>query len=185
MPVALAEGEQMVPLILIAACCGIMLAGFVYLNVQARKQRSATWDGLVARLEALPQRGLEAVALDNLQPKSNQLQFEPSELWQLVGGMEGLRRMRANANVMIALAAHVHQWNYEEAIIVAERMRRDAVQLKKAVFRIRMAMLLHRQISVPFNIHEAATSYYLMTQRLLVLYQRSHAGLYPRLAAAF
>ena len=174
----------MIPLTLIGACCCIMLAGFIYLNFKAHKQRSATWDGLAAKLEALPQRGLEAVALDNLQPKDNQLQFEPSELWQLVGGMEGLRRMRSNADIMIALAAHVHQWNYEEAIIVAERMRRDAVQLKKAVFRIRMAMFLRRQMTVPFNIHEAATSYYLMTQRLLVLYQRSHAGLYPRLVAA-
>jgi hypothetical protein len=35
---------------------------------------------------------------------------------------------------------------------------------------------------IPFHLHEAASSYYLMRQRLLALYQTSHAGLYPRLA---
>jgi hypothetical protein len=36
---------------------------------------------------------------------------------------------------------------------------------------------------MPFNVHEAASAYYLMRQRLLALYETSHAGLYPALAA--
>jgi hypothetical protein len=37
---------------------------------------------------------------------------------------------------------------------------------------------------IPFYIHEASAAYYLMRQRLLALYETSHAGLLPRLSAA-
>ena len=172
----------MVSIVLIGCFAGILLSAFLYLTLKARSARAASWADLVARLEPLHRKGLELVALDNLQPGQNQLRFDPAEMWDLVGGVEGLRRMSRNANVLIALAAHVHQWNYEEAIIVAERMRRDAAQLRSAIFRIRLEILTKRVIGLPFNLHHAATSYYLMTQRLLSLYQSSHAGLYPALA---
>jgi hypothetical protein len=136
-------------------------------------------------MEPLHARGLEIVALDNLQPKANQLQLEPEHLWGLIGGMEGLRRMRKNADLLIALASYVQRWNFEEGVIVAERMRHDAVQLKRAVFRIQFDMMIRRtQLRAPFYIHQAAASYYLMTKRLLALYETSHAGLLPRLAKA-
>jgi hypothetical protein len=155
------------------------------MQVSAQKLRSATWEDLVSRMEPMHARGIELVALDNLQPKANQLQLEPEHLWGLVGGMEGVRRMRKNADLMIALAAYVQRWNFEEGVIVAERMRHDAVQLKRAIFRIRLEMMVRRtQLRTPFYIHQAAASYYLMTRRLLALYETSHAGLLPRLAEA-
>jgi hypothetical protein len=40
------------------------------------------------------------------------------------------------------------------------------------------------QLRTPFYIHQAATSYYLMTKRVLALYETSHSGLLPKLAAA-
>ncbi len=99
--------------------------------------------------------------------------------------MEGLHGMRRNANLLIALAVHVQRWNFEEGVIVTERMRQDAVQLKRALFRIRIEMLLRRtQLRTPFYIQQAASSYYLMTKRLLALYETSHAGLLPVLKAA-
>jgi hypothetical protein len=64
-------------------------------------------------------------------------------------------------------------------------MRRDGLQLRRAVTRIMLATFLGRQqMRVPFYLHEVASSYYLMRQRLLVLYETNHAGLYPRLAEA-
>lgn len=35
-----------------------------------------------------------------------------------------------------------------------------------------------------FNVQEAASAYWLMRERLLALYQTSHAGRYPRLVDA-
>ena len=36
----------------------------------------------------------------------------------------------------------------------------------------------------PFHLQEATSAYYLMRERLLALYETSHAGRYERLAAA-
>lgn len=175
----------MTPIYLIFLFLAVLAAGLIYMQVSAQRLRSTTWEDLVARIEPMHARGIELVALDNLQPKANQLQLEPEHLWGLVGGMEGLRRMRKNADLMIALAAYVQRWNFEEGVIVAERMRHDAVQLKRAVFRVRFDMMIRRsQLRAPFYIHQAAASYYLMTKRLLALYETSHSGLLPRLAEA-
>jgi hypothetical protein len=96
--------------------------------------------------------------------------------------------MRANADLMLALAAHASHWNYEGATIVSERMRRDALRLQRAVLRIEVGFLPFaglRQfyIRTPFQIQEAAAAYYLMRQRLLALYGSSHSGRLPALAA--
>lgn len=173
------------PIILLVCFLILLAGGLVYTQVSAHRLRSVTWEDLVARMQPMHARGLEIVALDNLQPKANQLQLEPEHLWGLIGGPEGLRRMRRNADLLIALAAYVQRWNFEEGVIVTERMRHDAVQLKRAVFRIRFDMMIRRsQLRAPFYIHQAASSYYLMTRRLIALYETSHAGLLPRLAEA-
>lgn len=175
----------MTPIILLVSFLLLLAGGLVYTQVSARRLRSTTWEDIVSRMQPMHARGLEIVALDNLQPKANQLQLEPEHLWGLIGGTEGLRRMRQNADLLIALAAYVQRWNFEEGVIVTERMRHDAVQLKRAIFRIRFEMLVRRsQIRAPFYIHQAASAYYLMTRRLIALYETSHAGLLPRLAEA-
>ena len=175
----------MIPIFLLICFLVLLAGGLISLQIRTHRQRSATWEDLVSRMQPMHARGLEIVALDNLQPKANQLQLEPEHLWGLIGGMEGLRRMRKNADTLIALAAYVQRWNFEEGVIVAERMRHDAIQLKRAIFRIRFDMMIRRtQLRAPFYIHQAAASYYLMTRRLLALYETSHAGLLPRLAEA-
>lgn len=163
----------------------VLLIGTVKYHLSIHRLRSANWELLVAKIHAVPRQGLEMVALDNLQPCVNQLQLEPPDMWQLLGGIEGLEHMRENAQILITLAAYVQRWNYAEATIVAERMRRDAVRLKRAVLHIRLEMFLRSKwLRVPFYVHEAATSYYLMTRRLLALYESSHVGLLPRLREA-
>lgn len=175
----------MTPIFLLVLFFVLLAVGLIYTQVSAHRLRSTTWDDLVSRMQPMHARGLEIVALDHLQPKANQLQLEPEHLWGLIGGTEGLRRMRNNADLLIALAAHVQRWNFDEGVIVTERMRHDAVQLKRAIFRIRFDMVIRRsQLRAPFYIHQAASSYYLMTKRLMALYETSHAGLLPRLAAA-
>jgi hypothetical protein len=147
--------------------------------------RDKEWDDLLQMLQPVHFRGLELVALDHIDPRGNQLKLEPGDMWALLGGPEGLRRMRQNAEVMIALAAYASRWNMVEASIVAERMRQDAIMLRRALFRIRIDAMLHRRpVRFPFYLHQAASSYYLMLRRLLCLYEANHAGLHPRLAAA-
>lgn len=172
-------------LVLILLCFCLAAAGTVYYSIAAQQVRAATWESLVAQIQPVDLKRIEVVALDLLQPKSNQVQMESTEIWELLGGLEGLERMRDNAAILIALAAYVQQWNHKEAIVVAERMRRDSVQLKKAVRHVRLGLLLRRHpVGQPFYVHDAAAAYYLMTQRLLTLYQTNHEGLLPQLAQA-
>ena len=175
----------------------LLLAAVIcsYIVMAIRSQRSSlrlnnrSWLQLVAGLQAIDSEGLEVVARDYLEPRKGQIELEPSSMWTLLGGSRGLSRMRANANNMIALAAFAQQWNLEESVIVAERMRRDGIRLRRALARVefgmKMQLILGRHlVSVPFQLQEAASAYYLMRQRLLALYQSSHSGLYPTLAAA-
>lgn len=163
----------------------VAIAVLAYAHMRSRRFSSLDWDTLVASIEPMHMRGLEMVALDHLQPQGNQLRLEPGELWGLVGGTEGLRRMEHNADRIIALAAYVRRWNYDQAIIVSERIRHDAVQLKRSIRRIRWELYLRKkQLHVPFYIHQAASAYYLMTKRLLALYESSQFVLYPKLAEA-
>jgi hypothetical protein len=174
-----------ISILLLLAFVVLLATGLVWMQINAQRLRSVSWEDLVAQLQHMPVRGLEIVALDYIEPKPNQLKLEPEHLWAFIGGTEGLRTMRKNANLLIALAAYVQRWNFEEGVIVTERMRQDAMQLKRALFRIRMEMLLRRtQLRTPFYIQQAASAYYLMTRRLLALYETSHVGLLPALKAA-
>lgn len=147
--------------------------------------RDKEWNDLIQMLQPVHFRGLELVARDYIDPQENQLKIEPGEMWALLGGPEGLKRMKQNAEIMIALAAYASRWNMIESAIVAERMRQDAIMLRRALFRIRVDAVLHRRpLRFPFYLHQAASSYYLMLRRLLCLYEANHAGLHPRLAAA-
>ncbi len=164
----------------------ILFAAFAYLRtyLKASKLSRLSWDELLGRLEPVPVRGISTVALDYLQPSKGQLQIGTAELWVMIGGDEGVRRMYANAEVLIALAGYAQRWNPEESAIVAERMRRDGVTLRRAALRLSLGFMAQQgDVCGPFNVQEAASAYYLMTQRLLALYQTSHAGRYPRLAA--
>ena len=173
----------MMPIVLLLIFVAVLIGALLYSQIAAYRLKRCTLDELLAMLQPVPREGLTAIALDNLHPKKHQLRMDPSEMWAQLGGLDALCTMRENANVLLALAGYVERWNYDEGVIVTERMRRDAVQLRRAVFHLRLEMFLHsRRFRMPFYIHEAASAYYLMTQRLLALYETNHAGLYPRLA---
>lgn len=161
----------------------ILTLGVVIVHLNVRRLSGVDWESLVSQIQPVPFEGLEKVALDHLQPRGCQLSIEPEELWQLVGGFDGLKKMQKNADLIIHLAAHVRRWNFDEAIVVAERIRQDSVMLKRALFRIQIQMFFStRKLHVPFYVHQAASAYYLMTRRILALYQTNQFVLYPRLA---
>jgi hypothetical protein len=163
----------------------VAVVALIYAQMRSRKLLSLDWQTLVTSIEPMHMRGLEIVALDHLEPQKNQLRLEPDEIWGLVGGTEGLRRMEHNADLMIALAAYVRNWNHDQSVIVAERIRHDSIQLKRAVRRIRWSQHMRRgQLRIPFYVHQAAAAYYLMTKRLLSLYEANQYLLYPALAEA-
>jgi hypothetical protein len=173
--------------LLLGAVVGCLLAAVVKSQLSAIRVDRRSWQDLVSQLKRIEFQRVTSVARDYLDPKEGQISLEPTDMWLMLGGREGLRRMRENAKLMVLLAAHAQQWNFDEGVIVTERMRRDAIRLRSSVRRIELALTFHLVLRrsatlIPFHLHEAASAYYLMRQRLLALYQTSHSGLYPRLA---
>jgi len=175
----------MLPVLLLSIVAAVLLGGLVYQHTVTNRLHRCDWNDLLTQLQPVPTAPVSRVADEYLNPQPNQLATEPIDIWEALGGLDGMRRMRKNARILIGLAAYAERWNYTEGVIVAERMRRDALQLRRATFHIALRTALGAdRLRVPFYMHEAAVAYHLMTQRLLVLYQTSHIGLYPRLAEA-
>jgi hypothetical protein len=172
---------------------GVLLCGFAAAVISDRrsshKLAQMDWHDLVAGLQRLDMAELSVVAIDYLTPHRGQIDIEPNEIWASLGGYEGLSRMRENAEIMLALAAYAQQWNFEEAVIVTERMRHDAALLRRAIRCVELGMIPAQlfprlRFTLPLHAQEASSAYYLMRQRLLALYETSHVCRYPALAAA-
>jgi hypothetical protein len=170
------------------AAVGVFLAVLVgvlaYYCVRHRSKQ-ATWDDLFARLSSTNKNSIAQVALE-LVDESGQRRvlgdgetFEPSDLWALIGGLEGLEVLEKNSEVLIELAFYVQQW-HPGAVVIAERLRMDAQELKWHVTRLRGAAKTgNLQVSFPFYAQRAVVAYYLMTRRVLSLYE---AGRFAMLA---
>ena len=170
----------------------ILFAVFVFLaiglirtQVSARRLGELSWEELLTKLEPVETDGITAVAVEYLNPGNLQIGSKPDDIWNMIGRAEGLSRMRANSDVLIALATYAQRWNPDEGLVAAERMRRDGLALRRAVVGIGLAMTCgYGKQRVSSYVHEAASSYYLMRLRLLALYRTSHSARYPSLAAA-
>jgi hypothetical protein len=159
----------------------VAIAGYYY----SRRPRStqASWEDLLARLTWIDRNNIAQVALDLIdesgQPKQDAANLEPSQIWKLIGGLEGLEILERNSAVLIDLAFYLQQW-YPEALVIAERLRLDARELAWHVARLKgAAQKGNLQVSFPFYAQRAVAAYYLMTRRLLSLYE---AGNFPMLA---
>jgi hypothetical protein len=144
-----------------------------------------SWEALLSKLKPVDIDAITAAAVEHLNPGSSEAEMKPEDIWNLIGRAEGLTRMRANSDVLIALATYAQQWNYEEGRAVAERMRRDGMALRRAVVGIGLRMTCgYGKARVPSYVHEATSAYYLMRLRLLALYRVSHSARYSNLANA-
>ena len=153
----------------------LSIAGYYY--IRSRRSPAAGWEQLLASLTSIDRNNIALVALDLVdesgRPKGSHeaATLEPAQLWELVGGLEGLEVLERNSEVLIELACYVQQW-YPEALVVAERLRLDARELKWHVSRLKgAAQKGNLHISFPFYAQRAVVTYYLMTRRLLDLYQ--------------
>jgi hypothetical protein len=166
----------------------ILVAGYSYWR--DRRSSPAQFEDLFAQLKWIDRNSIAQVALDLVdpsgQPKPSEaaVTMEPSQLWNMVGGLDGLEIMERNSEVLIALAFYVQQW-YPEALPVAERLRLDARELHWHVTRLRgAAENRNLQISFPFYAQRAAATYYRMTRRILTLYDAANVSMVADLERA-
>jgi hypothetical protein len=166
----------------------LSIAGYYY--SQARQSHQVSWEELVSKLTWIDRNTIAQVALDlvdeNGEPKkaSDAANLEPVLLWRMLGGLEGLEALERNSDVLIELAFYLQQW-YPEALLIAERLRLDARELKWHVARLKgAAQTGNLQISFPFYAQRAVVRYYVMTRRLLDLYHTVDFSMLAKLQEA-
>ncbi len=163
-----------VVLVIVIAMIGLYFASRLRASARTR------WEDLLMSLVAIDRTGVDRVALDAIDPsgerRTDQLarELEPNEIWKLLGGIDGIKKLEMNSHVLIEMAAFL-QRSVPEAAVVAEDLRLQAKELEWHVERLRMA---HEQGSLEFHIptyaQNAAITYYLMEQRLQALCQRKN-----------
>ena len=166
----------------------LSIAGYYY--VRGRQSPQMTWEELIKELTWVDRNAIEQVALDLVDESGaakgagDAANLEPAQLWKLIGGLKGLEVLETNSEVLIDLAFYLQQW-YPEALVIAERLRLDARELKWHVARLKAAVQTgNLQTSFPFYAQRAVVTYYLMTRRLLDLYQAVDFSMLAKLQEA-
>jgi hypothetical protein len=162
-----------------------LIGSLLYYYLRARRSADTTWDDLLQRLTLIDREAISTIALDALiengeqRPLGDTFSLDPTVIWNLLGGLEGLEVLERNCQVLVELAAYV-QRSYPEAIVVAEQLRLNAREIEWHVGRLKgAAQTGNLQASFADYAQRAVVTYYMMTRHLLALYD--HAG-FARLA---
>jgi len=165
---------------MIVLVAGMVAAAFWYIR-KARRRDAATWDSLIARLEPIDRRAVAAIALDLFDESGTRRSgteadlLDPSEVWDMIGGLTGLEAMDRNCAVLIDIAAHVQRW-YPEAVVVAEQLRLNAREVQFHLGRLKGAVRtgnLHTAFAD--YAQRAVATYYRMTRSVLALCEHAEA----------
>jgi hypothetical protein len=169
--------------IVFVALLGITLVHWRRLRISRRK----SWEELLSQLVSVDRQAIEVVALDAVLPSGERRTDEKArelgrrEIWNFLGGMDGMDRIANNSRVLIEMATYLHHW-HPEALDTAEELRLEARKLEWHVDRLRAAQR-NKCLELHFHFYgqNAAISYYLMLQRLFVLYAHSRRELFGEL----
>lgn len=182
--------HQVLFLVLIAAF--VVLAALIagYYLYRARKASQGSWEALVKRLNYLDHSSIEEIALDIIDPSGeprrdqNSALLEPMEIWKRIDGWKGLEALKTNCDVLIELAFYVQQW-YPEAIDVTEQLRLNAREIEGHIGRLKTAQKTGKlEPFIPMYAQRAVAVYYLMTQRVLSLYEKGNVSMLSELQSA-
>ena len=153
----------------------VLIAGYYYWR--HRRSSPATFEALFAQLKWIDRNNIAQVALDlSGQPMAGEADatLEPSQLWNLIGGLDGLELMERNSEVLIALAFYVQQW-YPEALLVAEQLRLNAREVEWHIGRLKATAKSGRPpVAAAEYLQQAVAIYYHMTREVLALYEQAN-----------
>ena len=158
---------------LIGLLFAVLASVAVRYSLRSRRGSRATWEQLLARLVPIDRDKIAAVALDALgTPGHDNYEMSPEEIWNMLGGMDGLSRLEKNCQVLIELATYVQRW-HPEALVVAEQLRLNAREIEWHIGRLKgAAQAGHLQSAFANYAQRAVATYYLMTRHVLDLYEQ-------------
>lgn len=153
--------------------------------IRARRAAQTTWEDLLKQLRWVDRDNLAMIAMDVVtesgEPRleADRFVLEPSAIWTLLGGLEGLVVLEHNCHVLVELAAYIQKW-HPEALVVAEQLRLNAREIEWHLGRLKGAAETgNLQSSFADYAQRAAVTYYLMTRHVIELYDQVR---FPRLA---
>lgn len=156
----------------------VTVAGYYYLR--ARRSSQGSWESLLRRLTVVDRDNVARIALDVIDESGHPRReeddsaLEPSQIWTLIGGLEGLEDLERNCDVLVDLAFYVQKW-YPEALVVTEQLRLNAREIEWHVGRLKGAARTgNLEASFPDYAQRAIATYYLMTRHVLALYEQGH-----------
>ena len=157
-----------------------LIALAIYYYRRSRRTSGESWAQLLGRLTFIDRDSVARIALDYADESGQRrtddaaIELEPAQISKLIGGLEGLEMLERNSAVLIDLAFYVQQW-YPEAVVAAEDLRLTAREIEWHVERLRSAAKTGElEISFASYAQPAIAKYYLMTQRVLALYEQGN-----------
>ena len=163
------------PIAVVLFLTPLVAVGVVSLRRAQRVAAGGSFEHLLRRLVLVDRSKIAQVAGDLL-PEVHEGaggELESWQVWELIGGMDGLETLAANCVVLIDLACYVQRW-YPEALPVAEQLRLNAREIQWHLDRLKGAEQRgHLQAVFPDYAQRAVATYYTMTQHVLDLYEVS------------
>jgi hypothetical protein len=167
-----------VALVVVLAALGTAVAYYYLRNRRRRSLPYGDWESLLSRLSTVNRDKIALISQSLLRESGpgdideDDSGLNATQIWSLIGGLKGLEAMESNCAVLVDLAFYVQQW-YPEASIVAEHLRLNAREVAWHVGRLKGAAETGKlEIFFSDYAQPAITTYYLMTQRVLALYER-------------
>jgi hypothetical protein len=161
-----------------------------YYYRRARHISDRSWEQLLERLTFVNRESVALIALayaDESGQRRNEdpdTELKPSQIWNLIGGLEGLEALENNCAVLIDMAFYVQRW-YPEAVVLAEELRLNTREIEWHVERLRGAAKRgNLELSFADYAQPAIAKYYLMTRHLLLLYERGNLPMFSDLRGA-
>jgi hypothetical protein len=162
----------------------------IYYYRRARNITDRTWEQLLSRLTFVDRESVALIALayadesGRRRSEDTDAELKPSQIWSLIGGLKGLEALESNCAVLIDMAFYVQRW-YPEAVVLAEELRLNAREIEWHVERLRGAEKRgNLELSFADYAQPAIAKYYLMTRRVLLLYERGSLPMFSDLQGA-
>ena len=158
-----------------------LAAVWIYYHLRARRLYGQDWEAILARIVPVDRGNLKIIATDllgdadGLDRRDGPCEMESAEILRGMGGLEGLRTIQRNCDALIDLACFCQRL-YPEALVVAEELRLNAREIKWHFDRLDAAER-NGSSRAAFGDYaqRIAAIYYLMTRRVLALYESSKA----------
>jgi hypothetical protein len=177
-------------LVAAAVFLAVLIAVAAHDYYRGRRSPQESWESLMRRLISVDRASVARIALDLIEESDhsggddNGVEVEPADILELIGGLKGLEVLEKNSQVLIDMASYL-QRSYPEALITAEELRQNAREIELHVGRLRGAARNGSlEVNFPFYGQRVIATYYLMTRRLLNLYEQGNVPMLADLQKA-